>query len=94
MLTNADVKARLVALLSSGPSPSNNFDPDHHLRCRASGTWWTALTVHGDAPTRRIHRSLHTQDVCEARQRRDELIDQLIDAGTLVVLHSRTRESK
>jgi hypothetical protein len=37
----------------------------------------------------RTTRSLRTTDVNVARQRRDELIDQLIERGTPVVLRSR-----
>jgi len=79
------VHDRLVALLSRGPIPSNNFEPNHHL-WRKGRVWWTALTVYADGRTNRVQRSLRTADVVEARRLRDELIDDFIERGLVVVL--------
>lgn len=82
------VHDRLVALLSRGPFPSNDFEPNHHLWLKGR-VWWTALTLYADGRTKRVRRSLRTSDVVEARRLRDELIDDFIERGTVVVLRSR-----
>jgi len=49
-------------------------DPDHHL-WRNGRLWWIAFTVHLPGwQKERIRLSLHTADVVEARQRRDDLL--------------------
>ena len=59
-----------LALFSRGPTPSNDFDPNHHIWRR---------------------RSLDTTGAIEARERRDALIDDLVERGAVVVLRSQRR---
>jgi len=49
-------------------------DPDHHL-WRNGRLWWVAFTVHRGYRQERVRRSLHTQDVAEARRRRDRALE-------------------
>ncbi len=51
-----------------------DLDPDHHLW--KNGTrWWIAITVHTvDWRKKRIRRSLGTNDIRKARQRRDRIL--------------------
>ena len=62
-------------------TPENSNDPageqqdqqDHHL-WRNGRLWWVAFTVHHSNWTaERIRRSLSTDDLAEARRRRDRL---------------------
>ena len=49
-------------------------DPDHHL-WRNGRLWWIAFTVHLPGwQKERVRLSLHTDDVVEARRRRDDLL--------------------
>jgi hypothetical protein len=49
-------------------------DPDHHL-WRNGRLWWIAFTVHLPGwQKERVRQSLGTDDLVEARQRRDELL--------------------
>jgi hypothetical protein len=49
-------------------------DPDHHL-WRNGRLWWVAFTVHLPGwQKERVRQSLGTDDVVEARRRRDELL--------------------
>ncbi|HEY7410459.1 MAG TPA: hypothetical protein VII13_06965 [Vicinamibacteria bacterium] len=49
-------------------------DPDHHL-WRNGRLWWVAFTVHLPGWRKeRIRTSLQTDDVVEARRRRDALL--------------------
>jgi hypothetical protein len=83
---------RLEQLLASGPSPAKDRHPNHHVSQRPSGSWCVSLTVYDNGTSaKRITRSLRTSDVNVARQRRDDLIDQLIEAGTPVMLRNRRR---
>ena len=55
----------------------NRKNPDHHL-WNNHGTWWLHYTLHMDDFTkRRVRKSLGTQDVDEARTRRDEALANL-----------------
>ena len=46
-------------------------NPNHNL-WNNNGTWWIHLTVYPTPVTKvRVHRSLQTKDVLEARRRRD-----------------------
>ena len=50
--------------------------PDHHL-WRNGRLWWIAFTVHRpDWTAERIRRSLGTDDLSEARRRRDLILRQ------------------
>jgi len=52
-------------------------NPNHHL-WRNGRFWWAAVTVlHDGWRQERIRRSLRTDDVTEARRRRDALFDEL-----------------
>ena len=57
------------------PTPSlrvNTGNPNHHL-WNNHGTWWLHYTLHlPDYTARRIRRSLRTNDLAEARTRRDQ----------------------
>lgn len=49
-------------------------DPDHHL-WRNGRLWWVAFTVHLPGwQKERVRQSLGTDDVVEARRRRDDLL--------------------
>jgi len=49
-------------------------DPDHHL-WRNGRLWWIAFTVHLPGwQKERVRQSLGTDDLIEARRRRDELL--------------------
>jgi hypothetical protein len=53
---------------------SPTTDPDHHL-WRNGRLWWIAFTVHLPGWQKdRVRLSLGTDDVAEARRRRDELL--------------------
>tara|TARA_B100000686_G_C16077641_1_gene612359 strand:- start:63 stop:287 length:225 start_codon:yes stop_codon:yes gene_type:complete len=52
----------------------NNKNPNHHL-WNNHGTWWLHYTMHlPDHTKKRVRRSLHTQDVNQARLLRDEFL--------------------
>jgi hypothetical protein len=52
--------------------PNNN--PNHHMWLN-NGSWWLSVVAHRDDYTKeRIRRPLGTNDVNEARRRRDELM--------------------
>ena len=59
----------------STAAPSLRVDPgnpNHHL-WNNHGTWWLHYTLHlPDYTKRRIRRSLRTNDLAEARSKRDE----------------------
>ena len=55
--------------------------PDHHL-WRNGRLWWIAFTVHRpDWTAERIRRSLGTDDLSEARRRRDLILRQYRTSG-------------
>lgn len=55
--------------------------PDHHL-WRNGRLWWIAFTVHKpDWTAERIRRSLGTDDLSEARRRRDLILRQYLLSG-------------
>ena len=55
--------------------------PNHHL-WRNGRLWWIAITVHYPNWTAaRVRRSLGTDDLTEARRRRDQLLGQYRVAG-------------
>ena len=55
----------------------NRKNPDLHL-WNNHGTWWLHYTLHmADFTKRRVRKSLGTNDVAEARARRDELFANL-----------------
>jgi hypothetical protein len=57
-----------------------DVDPDHHL-WRNGRLWWIAVTVHlPDWTKRRVRRSLGTDDVREARRRRDGILERIDDS--------------
>ena len=59
--------------MANRPHPSTS-DPDHHL-WRNGRLWWIAFTVHLPGWQKdRVRRSLGTDDLIEARRRRDELL--------------------
>lgn len=63
----------------SGPPHSTVAAPplDHHL-WRNGHLWWIAITLYdGLGLRRRVRRSLGTDDVVEARRRRDQFVDRL-----------------
>ena len=54
----------------------NRKNQNHHL-WNNNGKWWCHLTVHNQDYTAKRHRvPLHTRDIAEARQRRDQLLAQ------------------
>jgi hypothetical protein len=61
----------------TNPSPSQSIEhPDHHL-WRNGRLWWVAFTVHlPNWQKERIRLSLGTDDVEEARRRRDHLLSE------------------
>ncbi len=72
--------AQSVRRATSRPAPARvdvavpaDADPNHHL-WRNGRRWWIAFTVHQDHRQERIRLSLGTQDVVEARRRRDEML--------------------
>ena len=55
--------------------------PNHHL-WRNGRLWWIAITVHRpDWTAERVRRSLCTDDVVEARRRRDWILSQYREVG-------------
>ena len=55
--------------------------PDHHL-WRNGRLWWIAFTIHRpDWTADRIRRSLGTDDLGEARRRRDRVLRQIRASG-------------
>jgi hypothetical protein len=55
--------------------------PDHHL-WRNGRLWWIAFTIHrSDWTAERIRRSLGTDDLSEARRRRDLIFRQYCLSG-------------
>jgi hypothetical protein len=57
-----------------GRPSSTAADPDHHL-WRNGRLWWVAFTVHLPGwQKERVRCSLGTDDVVEARRRRDDLL--------------------
>lgn len=57
---------------SQNPAPLD--DPDHHL-WRNGRLWWVAFTVHLPGwQKERVRLSLGTDDVVEARRRRDRVL--------------------
>jgi hypothetical protein len=58
-------------------------NPNHHL-WNNNGTWWFHCTVHLPNYTKeRIRRSLATDDINVAKQRRDEHLRELATRGDL-----------
>jgi hypothetical protein len=54
--------------------PAFHADPDHHL-WRNGRYWWIAFTlIHDGYRQERIRRSLKTEDLLEARGRRDAIL--------------------
>jgi hypothetical protein len=51
--------------------------------------WNVVLTIQMRTGSQRIQRSLKTTNVAKARQRRDDLIDQLIEQDRVVFLRAR-----
>ncbi len=91
-------------ILEDGPEPAfdlrrldpdvdlTRVEPDHHL-WRNGRRWWVALTVlHDGWRQERVRVSLQTEDVVEARRRRDRLIALLVEAercGVSLRFHGR-----
>ena len=59
--------------LVSRPRQDN---PNHHL-FNNNGTWWIQVTVHCGPLSERIRKSLKTNDLAEARRKRDTLFARL-----------------
>jgi len=60
-----------IAALSRDPE-TEAVDPNHHL-WRNGRLWWIAFTVHRGHVQERVRFSLGTDDVVEARRRRDRV---------------------
>lgn len=59
--------------MASKPNPTPT-DPDHHL-WRNGRLWWIAFTVHLPGWQKdRVRLSLGTDDLIEARRRRDQIL--------------------
>jgi hypothetical protein len=59
--------------MATKPNP-NPTDPDHHL-WRNGRLWWIAFTVHLPGWQKdRVRFSLGTDDLAEARRRRDQIL--------------------
>ena len=57
------------------PNEAPAIDPDHHL-WRNGRLWWIAFTIHRPNWTKhRVRLSLETDDLPEARRRRDRILD-------------------
>lgn len=59
-------------------------DPNHHL-WRNGRLWWVAFTAHRGCRQERIRFSLGTEDLGLARERRDDLLEQIASAPELRV---------
>ena len=72
-------RSRSKSFTGRDPRPvlgSDEIDPNHHL-WRNGRLWWVAFTVHlPNWQKERIRMSLRTDDVAEARRRRDDLLSQ------------------
>ncbi len=84
-------------LTSQDPVPGvrgKAADPDHHL-WRNGRLWWVAFTVHLPGwQKERVRLSLGTDDVVEARRRRDELLKRYPDTrGCALSLRLSPRRS-
>ncbi len=71
----------------SAPTRNNGYRkngrprPDHHL-WRNGRLWWIAFTIHKpDWTVERVRRSLGTDDLAEARRRRDAVLRQYRRSG-------------
>jgi hypothetical protein len=65
--------------MASKPNPHPS-DPDHHL-WRNGRLWWVAFTVHLPGWRKdRVRLSLGTDDLFEARRRRDQLLREYPEA--------------
>jgi hypothetical protein len=59
----------------------DSSNPNHHIYLN-NGTWWIHYTVHlTDYTAKRVRRSLGTQDLIEARLRRDLCLQSLLEEG-------------
>ena len=58
-----------ISRIAPDPAPADT-DPDHHL-WRNGRLWWIAFTVHRGYLQERVRFSLGTDDVTEARRKRD-----------------------
>ena len=69
-------RARVELALRPGTRRASRLGPDHHL-WRNGRLWWIAYTVlHDGWRQERVRHSLHTDDVLEARRRRDGILSQ------------------
>lgn len=76
--------------LVSAPSPANDFHSQHHIWKSPNGSWCVSLTFYNEAHQRkRMICSLGTSDLHAARQRRDDLLDQLIQCGAPIALRAQ-----
>ncbi len=62
------------AARARGIAVPTDADPNHHL-WRNGRLWWIAFTVHRGPLQERVRLSLGTEDVAEARRRRDKVFD-------------------
>lgn len=81
----------IAKLDSSSPHLALRVDttnPDHHI-WNNNGTYWCHYTIHlPDFTKRRMRTPLKTKDLCEARQRRDQILggyrqDQFMFSGRM-----------
>ncbi|MCL4813348.1 MAG: hypothetical protein KJ061_12710 [Vicinamibacteraceae bacterium] len=79
-----DLAGRLASVAVALPPDADRFKrlgPNHHL-WRNGRYWWIAFTVILDGwRQERLRFSLRTDDVVEARRRRDEILAHLCDPG-------------
>ncbi len=85
-----------ISRIVPDPAPAGT-DPDHHL-WRNGRLWWIAFTVHRGHLQERVRFSLGTDDVAEARRKRDLVRRQVFSDSWTVFLRedsgSRLRLSR
>lgn len=89
-MTKAPAQTPLIGLLARGPSPGPALQANHHLRLRGT-VWHIAIVAYQGGRRTRIERSLKTSDVNLARQRRDDIIDNLCEGSGYVVVRGSRR---
>jgi hypothetical protein len=73
--------SRVEIALAPGARRFQRLGPNHHL-WRNGRFWWIAYTViHDGWRQERVRHSLRTDDVWEARRRRDALLARVTPAG-------------
>jgi hypothetical protein len=69
---SSPLPADLVISRLAGDAGRNGTDPNHHL-WRNGRLWWIAFTTHRGHEQERVRFSLKTEDVEQARRRRDQI---------------------